>query len=41
MGKVQRTVLYGRHVESGARFGPFAGYEMPIQYEGVLAEHRA
>jgi len=41
LGKVQRTVLYGRHVESGARFGPFAGYEMPIQYEGVLAEHRA
>ena len=38
---MQRTVLYGRHVESGARFGPFAGYEMPIQYEGVLAEHRA
>ena len=41
MTGVQRTVLYGRHVESGARFGPFAGYEMPIQYEGVLAEHRA
>lgn len=38
---MQRTVLYERHVESGARFGPFAGYEMPIQYEGVLAEHRA
>lgn len=38
---MQRTVLYRRHVESGARFGPFAGYEMPIQYEGVLAEHRA
>ncbi len=38
---MERTVLYRRHVESGARFGPFAGYEMPIQYEGVLAEHRA
>lgn len=38
---LERTVLYRRHVESGARFGPFAGYEMPIQYEGVLAEHRA
>jgi aminomethyltransferase len=38
---VERTVLYRRHVESGARFGPFAGYEMPIQYQGVLAEHRA
>ena len=38
---MQRTVLYRRHVESRARFGPFAGYEMPIQYQGVLAEHRA
>ena len=38
---MERTVLYRRHVESGARFGPFAGYEMPIQYQGVLAEHRA
>ena len=33
--------MHRRHVESGARFGPFAGYEMPIQYQGVLAEHRA
>ena len=41
MTGVLQTVLYRRHVESGARFGPFAGYEMPIQYEGVLAEHRA
>ncbi|MYA06445.1 MAG: glycine cleavage system aminomethyltransferase GcvT [Holophagales bacterium] len=41
MARVLRTVLYRRHVESGARFGPFAGYEMPIQYQGVLAEHRA
>ena len=38
---MERTVLYKRHVESGARFGRFAGFEMPIQYEGVLAEHRA
>ncbi len=38
---LKRTVLHGRHVEAGARLGPFAGYEMPIQYEGVLAEHRA
>lgn len=38
---MKQTVLHRRHVESGARFGPFAGYEMPIQYQGVLAEHRA
>ena len=24
-----------------ARFAPFAGYEMPISYDGTLAEHRA
>ncbi|MCY3971075.1 MAG: glycine cleavage system aminomethyltransferase GcvT [Acidobacteria bacterium] len=41
MTRALRTVLYRCHVESGARFGPYAGYEMPIQYQGVLAEHRA
>jgi aminomethyltransferase len=36
----ERTVLYGLHVELGARFCPFAGYEMPLQYpEGLRAEH--
>ncbi|HEY1944368.1 MAG TPA: glycine cleavage system aminomethyltransferase GcvT [Roseiarcus sp.] len=35
-----RTPLHGLHVELGARMGPFAGYDMPIQYcQGVLAEH--
>ena len=24
---------------SGARMVPFAGYEMPVQYEGIIAEH--
>jgi len=28
------------HVARGARMVPFAGYEMPIQYEGIIAEHR-
>ena len=28
------------HRGRGARMVPFAGYEMPIQYEGILAEHR-
>jgi glycine cleavage system T protein (aminomethyltransferase) len=36
-----RTPLYERHVALGARMVPFAGYEMPVQYEGVIAEHRA
>jgi aminomethyltransferase len=36
-----KTPLYARHVELGARMVPFAGWEMPVQYEGVMAEHRA
>jgi aminomethyltransferase len=36
-----RTPLYDRHVELGARLVPFAGWEMPVQYEGVIQEHRA
>jgi aminomethyltransferase len=36
-----RTPLYERHVALGARLVPFAGWEMPVQYEGVIPEHRA
>ena len=36
-----RTPLYDRHVAAGGRMVPFAGWEMPVQYEGVIAEHRA
>lgn len=36
-----RTPLYDRHVALGARMVPFAGWEMPVQYEGVIPEHRA
>jgi aminomethyltransferase len=36
----QKTVLHGLHAELGARFCPFAGFEMPLQYpEGLRAEH--
>jgi aminomethyltransferase len=36
----RKTVLHGLHAELGARFVPFAGYEMPVQYrEGLRAEH--
>jgi aminomethyltransferase len=35
------TPLHDRHVELGARMVPFAGWEMPVQYEGVLPEHGA
>src|ERR671930_1093522 len=36
-----RTPLYDRHVALGARMVPFAGWEMPVQYDGVIPEHRA
>ena len=36
-----RTPLYDRHVALGAKLVPFAGYEMPVQYAGVIEEHRA
>src|SRR6266508_245844 len=38
---LQRTPLHDRHVALGARMVPFAGWEMPVQYEGVAQEHRA
>jgi len=36
-----RTPLHDRHVALGARMVPFAGWEMPVQYEGVIPEHIA
>ncbi len=41
MQTLLRTPLHDRHVALGARLVPFAGWEMPVQYEGVIAEHRA
>jgi aminomethyltransferase len=41
MQTLLRTPLHERHVALGARMVPFAGWEMPVQYEGVIAEHRA
>ncbi|MGH2472570.1 MAG: glycine cleavage system aminomethyltransferase GcvT [Candidatus Limnocylindria bacterium] len=38
---MRRTPLYDKHEALGAKIVPFAGYEMPIQYEGIVAEHRA
>jgi aminomethyltransferase len=35
------TPLHDRHVALGARMVAFAGWEMPVQYEGVIQEHRA
>ncbi|MDX1384485.1 MAG: glycine cleavage system aminomethyltransferase GcvT [Thermoanaerobaculia bacterium] len=38
---LERTPLYECHVEAGARLVEFAGWEMPVQYAGVIEEHRA
>ena len=38
---LRRTPLHDRHLAAGARMVPFAGWEMPVQYEGVIPEHRA
>ena len=37
----QRTALYGTHVRLGAKMSPFGGFLMPIQYSGIIDEHRA
>ena len=34
-----KTPLYDAHVKLGARMAPFGGWDMPIQYEGILIEH--
>jgi aminomethyltransferase len=38
---LKRTSLYERHREAGAKLVPFAGWEMPVEYEGVRPEHLA
>jgi aminomethyltransferase len=41
MSELQRTVLRDQHAAAGARLVPFAGWEMPVQYAGVIPEVRA
>jgi aminomethyltransferase len=36
-----RTPLYEKHVELGAKMVPFAGWDMPVSYEGIREEHSA
>jgi aminomethyltransferase len=38
---LRRTPLYERHAAAGAKLVPFAGWEMPVQYTGIRAEHVA
>jgi aminomethyltransferase len=39
--ELKRTPLEGEHLRLGAKMAPFAGWRMPIEYEGALAEHRS
>ncbi len=39
--QLRRTSLYEEHVALGARIVPFAGWEMPVQYTGIVDEHQA
>lgn len=41
MESVKRTALYNAHVKYGGKIVDFAGWELPVQYEGILAEHEA
>ena len=38
---LKHTPLYRQHVELGAKMVEFGGWEMPVQYTGIVAEHRA
>jgi aminomethyltransferase len=37
----KRTCLYDKHVALGAQMSPFGGFDMPIQYSGIVDEHQA
>src|SRR6476646_8278186 len=39
--RLKRTPLYDEHRALGARLVEFSGWEMPVQYSGILEEHRA
>src|SRR5215470_11610822 len=38
---LKKTPLYARHCRSNARMVPFGGWEMPVEYSGITAEHMA
>ncbi len=39
--EIKTTCLHDRHVALGAQMSPFAGFDMPIQYSGIVEEHNA
>ncbi|KAF0134922.1 MAG: aminomethyltransferase [Candidatus Saganbacteria bacterium] len=38
---LKRTALYNEHIKLGAKMVPFAGWEMPVLYAGIVLEHLA
>ncbi len=38
---LKTTCLHDRHVALGAQMSPFGGFDMPIQYSGIIEEHNA
>lgn len=41
MSEIKKTCLHDRHLALGAQMTPFGGFDMPIQYEGIVEEHNA
>ena len=39
--QLKKTCLHDLHVELGAKMSPFGGFDMPIQYSGIIDEHNA
>ena len=41
MDSVRKTALYDEHVAAGGKIIDFAGWALPVQYEGIMEEHEA
>ncbi len=41
MDNLKKTALHKRHLEAGAHMSPFGGFDMPIEYAGIVPEHEA
>lgn len=41
MEQVRKTALYEAHIAAGGKIIDFAGWELPVQYEGIIEEHEA
>ena len=41
MSELKKSPLHARHEAAGAKFAEFGGWSMPLQYAGIVAEHKA